>query len=240
MVFASCDDSKKLSQIKGKRIEINDTIPVNAEVEKFIVPYRERVNKDMDKVISYSPDTYSKNDGELNTAIGNLMADAVFEQSNPIFQKRTGNQIDLVLLNHGGIRSIISKGNITTKTAYQVMPFENYVVVVALKGRQVVEMVKFLSKKKKAHPIFGLQITLNDDYSLSKFTVNNLPVNPKKTYYVATNDYLYKGGDNMSFFKPNDSLYQLNYKIRNVLLDYFSERDTIAPSIDNRFIRLKS
>ncbi|HMC02386.1 MAG TPA: hypothetical protein VKN14_15205, partial [Flavobacteriaceae bacterium] len=60
-----------------------------------------------------------------------------------------------------------------------------------------------------------------------------------KTYYVATNDYLYSGGDNMTFFKPNDSLYDLNYKIRNALIDYFKKTDTIKPVIDDRFIQIK-
>ena len=82
----------------------------------------------IDSVISYAPETYSKKDGNLNTAIGNLMADAVFSEANPVFNKRTGQNIDFVILNHGGIRSMIPKGNITTRTAYNVMPFENSVV----------------------------------------------------------------------------------------------------------------
>jgi hypothetical protein len=43
----------------------------------------------------------------------------------------------------------------------------------------------------------------------------------------------------MTFFKPNDSLYDINYKIRNVLIDYFTKKDTIAPVIDDRFIQIK-
>jgi 2',3'-cyclic-nucleotide 2'-phosphodiesterase (5'-nucleotidase family) len=32
--------------------------------------------------------------------------------------------MDIVLLNHGGIRSIIPKGEVTTRTAFEIMPFE--------------------------------------------------------------------------------------------------------------------
>jgi len=56
---------------------------------------------------------------------------------------------------------------------------------------------------------------------------------------VATNDYLFNGGNDMTFFKPNESLYNLNYKIRNVLIDYFKKVDTINPVIDDRFIQIK-
>ena len=41
------------------------------------------------------------------------------------------------------------------------------------------------------------------------------------------------GGDRMDFFKTNDSLYVLDYKIRNVLIDYFTKIDTLNPVIDN-------
>src|SRR5690606_31423822 len=110
----------------------------------FIKPYREHVNKSLDNVLSYAMDTYSKSDGYLNTAIGNFMADVMYEQSNPIFKKRSGETIDFVLLNHGGIRSIISKGNITTRTAFEIMPFENSIVVAKLKGEQVKELLDYV------------------------------------------------------------------------------------------------
>lgn len=227
------------NRIEGSRIEINDSIPANKEIEEFITPYRDNVNKNLDSIISYAPETYSKTDGELNTAIGNLMADAVFSESNPIFNKRTGKNIDFVLLNHGGIRAIISQGNITTRTAYEVMPFENSVVVVALKGKQINELFDYLSKAKRAHPVSKqVELLLDKDFTIKKALVNGKLVLENETYYVATNDYLYNGGDRMTFFQPNDSLYTLDYKIRNVLIDYFKKKDTINPKIDNRFTKL--
>ncbi len=227
------------NRIEGSRIEINDSIPANKELEDYIAPYRDNVNKNLDSVISYAPETYSKTDGEFNTAIGNLMADAVFSESNPVFNKRTGKNIDFVLLNHGGIRAIISQGNITTRTAYEVMPFENSVVVVALKGKQINALFDYLSKAKRAHPVSKqVELLLDNDFNIKKALVNSKPVLEDETYYVATNDYLYNGGDRMTFFHPNDSLYTLDYKIRNVLVDYFKKKDTINPKIDNRFTKL--
>ena len=238
--FYSCKkETFTLNKIKGKQINISDTLAVNQEIEDFIKPYRERINKDMDSVISYAPETYVKNDGEYNTAIGNLMADLVFEQGNIVFNKRTGKNIDAVFLNHGGIRSIISKGNITTRTAFEVMPFENSIVVVALKGSQIDSMTQYLSKSKKAHPISGLKLKLDRNLAVTEALINNKPIEANKTYYVATNDYLYNGGDRMLFFKPNDSVYDLDYKIRNAMIDYFKKVDTIKPVIDDRFIQTK-
>ncbi|MDP5081877.1 MAG: 5'-nucleotidase C-terminal domain-containing protein [Winogradskyella sp.] len=237
LVF-SCQTSH-LSRIEGKRLTIDENISSNQEIENYIKPFRERINKTLDSVISYAPETYSKSDGELNTAIGNLMADAVYSEGNPVFEKRTGNSIDFVLLNHGGIRSIISKGNVTSRTAYEVMPFENSVVVTAIKGAQVNEMMTYLAKAKRAHPISSqVQITLDKNFEISSATINGKPIDNSKTYYVATNDYLYDGGDEMTFFQPNEGVYTLDYKIRNVLIDYFRKKDTLNPKQDNRFIKL--
>ncbi|MCF6295068.1 MAG: 5'-nucleotidase C-terminal domain-containing protein [Flavobacteriaceae bacterium] len=238
-LFYSCKQETHLSKIEGKRIEITDTLESNQAIEDYIKPYKEHVEKDLDSVLAYAVGTYSKNDGKLNTAIGNFMADAVFELSNPIFKSRTGKDIDMVLLNHGGIRSIMSKGNITSRTAYKIMPFDNIVVVAELKGTYVLELVKYLQNARRAHPISKLNIKLGSNFELIEATINNEPIDANKTYYVATNDYLINGGDRMTFLKKRDSLYVLDYKIRNLLIDYFKKVDTINPVIDDRFIQIK-
>ena len=240
-IACSCHQGKVyLNQIEGKQINISDSLKIDQSVENFIKPYREHVNSNLDSVLAYSVDTYSKSDGEYNTAIGNMMADAVYEQSNPVFKSRTGEDIDFVLLNHGGIRGIISKGNVTTRTAYEVMPFENSVVVTKLKGAQVQELLDYLTKARRAHPISRLSLVLDKDEHLKSSALNDKPIDFTKTYNVATNDYLSNGGDGMDFFKTNDSLYVLDYKIRNILIDYFTKIDTLQPVIDNRFIKLKN
>ncbi len=236
----SCKKDYRLTKIEGKRIEINDSLETDSSIDEFIKPFREHVNNDLDSIIAYSVDTYSKSDGELNTAIGNLMADIVFEQGNIVFKSRTKKDIDLVLLNHGGIRSIISKGDVTTRTAFEVMPFENSIVVVDLPGKQVKELLDYLANAKRAHPISNMQITLDKDSKIKSALINNKDIDFNKNYFVATNDYLYNGGDKMDFFKTNDSLYVLDYKIRNALIDYFKKVDTLSPVIDNRFIQLKN
>ncbi len=227
------------TKIEGKRIEINNSITKKNDIERFIKPFREHITKDLDSVLAYSVDTYSKNDGHLNTAIGNLMADAILELSTPIYKKRTGNNIDMAISNYGGIRAILPKGNVTARTVYELMPFENEIVVVELKGKYVKELIAYLQHSKQAHPISGLQIKLDKDYNLLEATINGKPIDDNKTYHIATHDYLYNGGGKMTFFKKSDTLYYLDYKLRNLLIDYFKKHDTLNPVIDNRFIQTK-
>ncbi|WP_317165530.1 5'-nucleotidase [Cellulophaga sp. Z1A5H] len=227
-----------LTQISGKQIQISDTIKITDSIEQFVAPYRDRINEVLDSTLAYAPKTIAKNDGALNTTAGNLMADAVLELAGPIFKTRTGSTLDFVLLNHGGIRSIISAGNVSARTAYEIMPFENTIVVVGLKGDAVLEMVNYLINSKKPHPIAGLQIILNKDDSINVIKIQGLPFDESKTYYVATSDYLVNGGDRMDFFKKNVTFTETDYRIRNLMIDFFSKKDTIAPIIDDRFIKL--
>ncbi len=239
IILSSCKSPVSYNKIEGKQIAITDTLTSDQDIEAFVKPYREHVDKNLDSIISYSVATYSKSDGKLNTAIGNFMADALYKQSNPIFKKRSGEDIDFVLLNHGGIRAIISKGNITTRTAFEVMPFENAIVVAKLKGEQVKELLDYLVEAKRAHPISRLKIILDANGNLNNATINGQALDLNKTYNVLTNDYLINGGDRMDFFKKSDTVYVLDYKIRNAMIDYFHKTDTINPVIDDRFIQLK-
>lgn len=238
LVSWSCKETPfHKSSSKSDILPISEHITVDDSIEQYILPYRTHLNKTLDSTLAYAPETYSKKDGDLNTAIGNFMADVVFEKGNPIFKSRTGFEIDGVLLNHGGIRSVISKGNISSRTAFEVMPFENSIVVAALKKEQLEDLLIYLAREKKAHPIANMSLQLNSLNKVKHFSINQKPLEDK-TYYIATSDYLANGGDSMDFFTKADTIYNTNYKIRNALIDYFKTVDTISPKIDNRFIKV--
>lgn len=225
------------SSVQAKRIPINSTIEANKSITDYIQPYKQQLNVTLDSSLAYNPTNLSKNDGDLNTALGNLMADAVLEQANPVFKSREGKNIDFVLLNHGGIRAEVPKGNITSRTAYQLMPFENEIVIVELSGRKVKEMLLYLGNAKTAHPVSGIQIKANKNYKIIEARINGEPIDKMKTYFVATSDYLQQGGDNMAFFNKPVNLYSIDYKIRNALIDYFKKVDTIKAKVDTRYIK---
>ncbi len=237
--FFSCKQEKPvLTEISGKQIAVSDTLIATDSIEAFVAPYRNRINEILDSTIAYAPKDITKNDGILNTTAGNLMADAVLELAGPIFKSRTGSSLDFVLLNHGGIRSIISAGNVSARTAYEIMPFENTIVVVGLKGDAILEMVDYLIKAKRPHPLAGIQIILNKDDTINTIKIQGEDFDENKTYYVGTSNYLVNGGDRMDFFKKKLTFTETDYLIRNIMIDYFTKKDTIAPITDDRFIKL--
>ncbi len=235
LCFASCKTKMNTNYlVEGKKIEVSTKYTSNISIDAYIAPYREHINKDLDSVISFSNETLDKTKGEWQSNIGNFMADACMEFATPVFKKQQNKPIDIVLLNSGGIRSIIPKGNITKRNAFEVMPFENSLIVVALKGKEIMEMAKHIIKEKKPHPLNGLKIFLNKENTITKVLFDNKAIENNTIYYVATSDYLANGGDNMSFFLKNEGTFDLNYKIRNVLIDYFYKYKTIEASTIER------
>jgi 5'-nucleotidase len=236
-LFIACkNEPSTLVKIEGKQLPITEAIKSKKEIENFIKPYKESVDKEMQQVLSYTPQNLVRTDGELESSLGNLMADLCYIKANPIFNSRTGKQIDFAMFNYGGIRAGITKGNITTQHAFNLMPFENSLVVVELNATKIKELVNYLITENKAHPLskhFNLVIT-QKGYQLK---INNKPLDNQKTYFVLTSDYLQNGGDNMNFFKDAINSYNLDYKVRNTIIDYFKETDTIQVSLDGRFLK---
>ncbi|MBQ4914906.1 5'-nucleotidase C-terminal domain-containing protein [Maribacter sp. MMG018] len=238
-LVGSCKQSPQtLTDIAAKQIVVDSTYHSVEEISNFVKPYHDHVNSVLDSTLAYAPHKITKTDGEYNTSAGNLMADIVLLQASPVFKKRTGKDIDFVLLNHGGIRSVISKGNVSARTAYEVMPFENTMAVASLKGSSILDMVSYLIKSKRPHPVAGIQIVLNADNTLNSLKIQGKPFDKNKTYYVATSNYLITGGDNMGFFKDADEIIEIDYKIRNAMIDYFTKVDTITAKVDDRYYKL--
>lgn len=234
----SCKEPLKVRSSDFQRIAIDNSIQKDEDLEELISPYRNKIKDEMEKPLAYNTKTMFKTDTPFNTAIGNMMADAVLEMANPVFQNRHQKQIDAVLLNYGGIRAGIGKGMVTTRTAYDIMPFENMVVIAELDGQQMKALIVYLSQSSKAQPIANMKLKFDANGEPLIQTINGKAFDVNKTYYVATSDYLVEGGDNMDFFLKANNTYDIDYKLRNLFIDYFAKQDTIDYTSDDRLLKL--
>lgn len=230
----SCGSPQPMvTRVEGKQIGITDKAGSDAQIENFIKPFRDKVDQDMGVVLAYAPETLDKS-GQWQTTMGNMFSDVAMQYGNKVFEKREGKKIDVVLLNHGGIRTIIPKGDVTTRTAFEIMPFENSMVVCAMTGANIMEMINYIIAEKKPHPLSGMTFTIDKNGFAKNILIQGKPIEDGKIYYVGTNDYLFNGGDNMLFFKKASAKYDLDYKLRNILIDYFKDVDTIPLTTDVR------
>lgn len=224
------------SKVTAKTIAIDSSLTTDDNITATIAPYKESMIAEINTVISYTPKDLTRYDGKLQSSLGNLMADLSYTRANPIFKKETGKNIDFAMFNYGGIRASVGKGNVTNEDAFELMPFENSLVVAELSGEKIIALINYFIDNNVAHPLSkNIQLTLATDNNYT-LLINGEKFDKSKNYFVLTSDYLQTGGDKMNFFKEPVSLTIIDYKIRQAIIDEFKSLDTIKATTDNRII----
>jgi 2',3'-cyclic-nucleotide 2'-phosphodiesterase (5'-nucleotidase family) len=213
-----------------KNISINKELKDDEGFAKFIEPYTLKLNKEMNQKISYTQVDLTK-EGD-NSNLGNLLADYTFDGANVWTKANLNKNVDAALINIGGIRTTIGKGDILLKNVFEVMPFENEVIIVKMKGSDVQGLFDYYAKTQVNNPVSHLYIETNNG-QLTKTLINGKVVGPNQDYYIATSDYLALGGDNMKFFSKGESI-PTGIKLRDLFIDYFKNNAKIDPKEDIR------
>ncbi len=233
-IFTNCKKEQlQVQTIKSETIRIDQTINSDTSVMEFINPYQEKLTKEVKEIIGFNAQTLTNKIVNLQSSLGNTYADICLEYAQAEFQKKTGKKIDFALFNYGGLRQSIYEGPIIVEDIFNLMPFENMLVIAEMTGEQVQFLFDYFEEHKSAHPISGVNLTFEND-KLTKILIDDKPFSKESNYLVLTNDYLQKGGGNMSFFKDPVQLYQLDLKIRDVIINQIKIKDTIVGSIDDR------
>ncbi len=192
----------------------------DSEMVDKIAPYKHKLDSAMDEVIAYSPKEYFKKkpNGTLNNIVCDMVFDVVCER-----YRDSEFKPDLCLLNYGGLRRPLPKGNITKSDIFQFMPFQNESVICRLNGTQMNRMFDYL-QKSNGQPISNMRVY----YSGGKFRdafINGEKYDSTKTYNVLTSDYTAKGGDRMNFFLEADTLILCGSLIRNDIFSFIAKLD---------------
>jgi 2',3'-cyclic-nucleotide 2'-phosphodiesterase (5'-nucleotidase family) len=214
-----------------KTEEYNKT---NSSLDSLINPYRKKVDLEMNVVIGELETTLKKAQPESN--LGNWAADALFEQAK-IY---SGESPDFSLLNYGGLRiGSISAGPITKGKIYELMPFDNSVVIVEMPGEQMNALFDHVIAKGGWPISSNLRIVVGPDNKITELKINGENIDNKRIYKIATIDYLANGGDNCSFFIGKKQI-QTAVFLRDAIIENTLARNKvnkkIFAEIDGRFI----
>lgn len=98
--------------------------------------------------------------------------------------------VDVAIVNRGGIRQALAKGSITKNSVYSVLPFDNRLVVLDLKGS---DLVRSLDNPE------AIAVGVTRSAKGGFVDDQGKPVDPERHYSVATIDFLYFGGDGFNF-----------------------------------------
>lgn len=181
-------------------------------------PYRDSLARSMNRIIAKVTTPLTKELPEGN--LGNFCADGCMRVATLKCIEKKLPLPDFLFLNHGGLRTSIPAGETTIGNIYEVMPFENELVMIQLTKNQVDSLLNFIAKKGGA-PVSGIRFKIeNEQATQIIFSRSNNSV--QSSYIVITSDYLANGGDGFEFLKTVQKT-NLDIKVRDALIQDFSE-----------------
>ena len=240
LLSTSCKTSTQISKTTSTSIEFSATknTEQDTSIINLIAPYKEKLNSDMNAVLAISEETLEK--ARPEGLLGNLIADLTYWKTNQLSAQKNIAPPDLCLLNHGGLRTSIPKGKIYKKRVFELMPFENELVIVTISGKKTKSMFDFLAHIN-GMPVAGISMGIENGKP-KDITINGKPLDTNRSYRIATSDYLAFGGDNMTFFLNPLKIEKLNYKLRDGIIDYLIEENkagrSISSKLDKRIYRV--
>jgi len=223
LIFWNCKGKMLTSTTTIEYDEINEEYqPEDSKLSELIAPYDQKLSAEMNEVIGSLNQGMEKKRPE--GLLSNLIADLVLSE----VQKLDGFSADICLLNHGGLRAPLPEGDVKVKDIFQLMPFENEVVVLELTGDKIQEIANYLNYSG-GEPISGATVILGEK---PEIRFNYKELENEKTYMVVTTDYLAKGGDKMNFFLNPVNYQKTGIKLRDMILTYFKNMKASGQVID--------
>lgn len=243
MLVSTGQHLSNLGKVEIELDENNDIVNINASLlnkgqvsnikpDEYIQSKIKKIEDEQSEILSTTigkTETYL--DGSIDnvrtkeTNLGNLIADAMLNETNA----------DISLINGGGIRSSINKGDITKGYILDVLPFSHTVVTKELTGAQIKEVLEF-GVKDYGTPfsgfthVGGMKYVVDPKEPVGKrivsIKINGKNIDMDKTYTVATDDFIALGGD---YYPVFDKLPILNEhsNLDIVLENYIKKLETV-------------
>lgn len=241
VVLTACTTYRvERSETANIRLDTLITLPADPKLENLIRPYREKVNAGMTEVLCHSAEAIFG--GRPESPLTNLFADITLEESNRLCrEKYPAVRIDCSMINRGGLRTALPKGDITTRTMFEMMPFENEIVFVRLKGDLMRQFIDHMAARG-GEGVSGLRFGIKNNQALNP-EIGGKPVDPSATYWLVTSDYIANGGDGSEILSKAEQRIDSGIKAREMYIGWFrrmgKEGKTVSAKTDGRIYDAK-
>ncbi len=227
--FSSCKttQSYQIVNIDADRIKIDAQYDANPSIEasQILAPYKLGVDSVMGTILGYSANTLDKFRPE--SPLSNLVADVLRQAATRVI----GEPADIGLMNIGGIRNILPQGNITTGTVFEILPFENSLCVLKIKGIHVRELMSNIAVVK-GEGVSNIQIIVKDG-KVESALVGGKEIEDDKIYTLATIDYIADGNDGMkALVHADERVCPDGATLRSLFLEFVEQQTNNGEIID--------
>jgi 2',3'-cyclic-nucleotide 2'-phosphodiesterase (5'-nucleotidase family) len=212
-IVASCQPTRQLNAIRYNGYSIQKSSDIDSSLFKMIGPYRENVDRTMNEVLADCEADLLKE--VPDSRLGNFLADAYLWAAKEKLDKNA----EIAFMNHGGVRiNRIGKGPVTRRTVFEVMPFDNLLVVAEIKGSLLQTYLDRIAAEGGGGGVAGLSLRIENKKAV-EVMIGGKPLDPEKTYTMVNSDYTLDSGSGIPAFKTlkqNKS----GYLMRDAIIQY--------------------
>lgn len=234
LLMASPAFAQKFKVVKVERTRVLidkrwDAQP-DAEAAAFIAPYKHKVDSIMGPVVGSIAHDMTRHRPE--SELSNLLSDILVWGGSQFDEKPVFS-----VYNMGGIRSNLAKGKITVGDVNDMAPFENKICFLTLKGDKVLELFQQIAHRGGEGLSHAVRMVITKDGKLKSATLNGEPIDPEKSYRIATLDYLAEGNDQMVAFKSGTDVFapkQKENNVRYIIMNYFREMKAQGKVVESK------
>ncbi|MDR3653548.1 MAG: 5'-nucleotidase [Paludibacter sp.] len=218
----------QIVQATSVKIPIDSSTEAIADknYEAYLQPVKLKIDSQMNVVIGQAAETMTGHGPE--SLLSNFSAD-VYRQTASGY---LGRNLDISIVNLGGLRTVVPSGDITIKKVFELMPFENELVILWLKGDKLNELLQFFASIG-GQGVSGLRMEISKGKAVN-ITIDGKPLDKEKIYSVATNDYLAAGNDDMFQLAQYEKQVNTGIKVRDMLLDYIKNETKKGNKIQSK------
>lgn len=223
--------------------ESGGTVPMTARwdssatdpvIDSVLSYYKSKVDQVMDKKIGVSD--VNMDIDRPQSVLSNFTADVLYEMTEDYLDR----DVDFAVINIGGIRTSLNKGDVTMGDIFSIFPFENALTLVSLKGDAVQELFGNIAAAKGEGISSQVRLRFTLDYELESASVSGEPVDPERVYRIATIDYVADGNDGLTAFKKAVERIDTGKRLRDMMLEYVSgqtaEGEALHAETDDRIV----
>ena len=228
VLLASCNKPQKVVSVSTEAIPVNATADGIQDTDYLaqLAPIKADLEREMNVQIGYAPEALYVAAPECPML--NWATDALFEAA----KKAYDGQVDIAIVNMGGMRCSWPAGAITRGNVFELMPFDNRLVVLTLKGSDILDLCQSFAVYG-GQGVACMRVKIVDN-QLADVQIGGKAVNPNAEYKVATSDYLSGGADHMDALARYTELWNSDLLIRELYLEAVREQDTIRAAVDGR------
>lgn len=182
-----------------KMVSIDSTY--DSKVDPKLARYVDKKHRQMDKQMQV---VVAQTEAELESyapesPLSNFLTDLLLNESSKYAKDTTFDNLDLSMLNFGGIRTSMPKGDVTVGDLYRITPFDNYLTFILLKGSELEKALNRFDGQFLA-PYSGAVIIFDKypkEWTPTAIFVNGLPLDENRLYKLVTLNFIADGGDHL-------------------------------------------